>query len=328
MTALRVVSLACLAAGLSLACDNAGESFSHGVGAVNVINAGAFFDRDGSGTFNAPDTLFAGVKVNLVSPGGTIPVASGVTDAGGLVDFTGVSVGRYTVVVDTTGLGGDSLVATGAIPSEVTITATGTAQSIAASFGFAISSISSVRGLPGGTRVLVKAGVLAGRTTFSDTTANVSDNSGAIRLTNASGAVSAPGDSVRIVGTVGNRKGQPVINNAQIFSYFLINPGDPPPQPVSASTHIAATADGGLLDAALVAVTGATIADTSTVGNDFVIGVDDGSGRLEVVFDSNLGPPAPPAPIGGTFSGNGVLVPVTGSIWQLRVRADTDVTIN
>src|SRR6185436_14244887 len=65
MTALRALTLACLAAGLSLACDNAGESLSHGVGAINVINAGAFFDRDGSGTFNAPDTLFAGVKVNL-----------------------------------------------------------------------------------------------------------------------------------------------------------------------------------------------------------------------------------------------------------------------
>ncbi len=137
MTALRALTLACLAAGLSLGCDNAGESLSHGVGAINVINAGAFFDRDGSGTFNAPDTLFAGVKVNLVSPGGTIPVATGVTDAGGLVNFTGVSVGRYTVVVDTTGLGGDSLVATGAIPSEVTITAQGPAQSIVASFGVA-----------------------------------------------------------------------------------------------------------------------------------------------------------------------------------------------
>ncbi len=66
--------------------------------------------RSSTGTdpvrLNAPDTVFAGVRVNLVSPGGTIPVASGVTDAGGLVDFTGVSVGRYTVVVDTTGLGG------------------------------------------------------------------------------------------------------------------------------------------------------------------------------------------------------------------------------
>ena len=138
MTALRALTLGCLAAGLSLGCDNAGESLSHGVGAINVINAGAFFDRDGNGIYNAPeDTLIAGVKVNLVSPGGTIPVATGVTDAGGLVNFTGVSVGRYTVVVDTTGLGGDSLVATGAKPSEVTITAQGGAQSIVASFGFA-----------------------------------------------------------------------------------------------------------------------------------------------------------------------------------------------
>ncbi len=210
----------------------------------------------------------------------------------------------------------------------MTITAQGGAQTIVASFGFAISSIRSVRGLAGGTRVLVKAGVLAGRTTFSDTTAYVADTSGTIRLTNATGAISAPGDTVRIVGTVGNRRGQPVINNAQIFAYFLIGPGDPAPQPVNASTHVAATADGGLLDAALVAVAGATIIDTSTVGNDFVIQVNDGSGPLDVVFDANISPPTPPAPLGGTLSGNGVLVPATGSTWQLKVRDNADVTIN
>jgi hypothetical protein len=97
---------------------------------------------------------------------------------------------------------------------------------------------------------------------------------------------------------------------------------------VNASTHFAATADGGLLDAALVAVAGATIVDTSTVGNDFIIRVNDGSGPLDVVFDAKIGPPTPPAPLGGTLSGNGVLVPATGSTWQLRVRDNADVTIN
>ena len=97
---------------------------------------------------------------------------------------------------------------------------------------------------------------------------------------------------------------------------------------MNASTHVAATADGGLLDAALVGVAGATTIDISTVGTDVAIRVNDGSGLLEVVFDARIGPPTPPAPLGGTLSGNGILVPVTGSTWQLKVRADPDVTIN
>ena len=97
---------------------------------------------------------------------------------------------------------------------------------------------------------------------------------------------------------------------------------------MNASTHVAATGDSRLLDAALVGVAGATIIDISTVGTDVAIRVNDGSGLLDVVFDARIGPPTPPAPQGGTLSGNGILMPVTGSTWQLKVRADADVTIN
>lgn len=86
------------------------------------------------------------------------------------------------------------------------------------------------------------------------------------------------------------------------------------------------TADSHLLDAALVGVAGATIIDISAVGTDIAIRVNDGSGLLDVVFDARIGPPTPPAPLGGTLSGNGILVPATGSTWQLKVRADADVT--
>ena len=97
---------------------------------------------------------------------------------------------------------------------------------------------------------------------------------------------------------------------------------------MNASTHVAATANGGPLDAALVGVAGASIIDIPTVGTDIAIRVNDGSGLLDVVFDARIGPPTPPSPPGGTLSGNGILVPVTGSTWQLKVRADAHVTIN
>ena len=97
---------------------------------------------------------------------------------------------------------------------------------------------------------------------------------------------------------------------------------------MNASTHVAATADTRLLDAALVGVAAATIIDIPTVGTDIAIRVNDGSGLLDVVFDARIGPLTAPAPLGGTLAGNGILVPATGSTWQLKVRADTDVTIN
>ncbi len=73
---------------------------------------------------------------------------------------------------------------------------------------------------------------------------------------------------------------------------------------------------------------GTTIIDIPTVATNVAIRVNDGSGLPDVVFDDRIGPPTPPAPQGGTLSGNGILVPVAGSTWQLKVRADTDVTIN
>jgi hypothetical protein len=318
------VASAVLAAG---SCNNAGEELATGVTGTNTINAGAFFDRDGSGAFNTPDTILAGIRIDLVSPGGTQVISSGLTDVNGVVNFTAVDVGRYTIVVDTAGLG-DSLGFTGAAPAEVTITALGPPQNIAASYGFETSSIQAVRALAVGTRVLVRGGVLAGRVTFVDSTAYIADPSGAIRLTAASGAVSLPGDSVRVIGTIATRGGQPVIDQAQMFGFFLVAPGDPVPVPDSVSTNVAAHASGGALDAALALVAGATIIDTSTVGNDFVVQVNDGTGVLDVVFDLAVNPPATPAAPGATVRAVGVLVPATGSTWQLKPRETADVTIN
>ena len=327
---MRLLRLAGFAVSSSLAawaCGNAGDSLATGVGATNTINAGAFFDRDGSGAFNNPDTVLAGVRINLVSPAGTRVIQSGLTDASGVVSFHGVEVGRYSIVVDTGAKLGDSLGFTGAAPAEVTIIAQGPPQNIAASYGFPTSTIQAARGLAVGTRVLVRGGVLAGRVTFSDSTAYISDLSAAIRLTAATGAISLPGDSVRVIGTIGTRDGQPVIADAQ-FGYFLIAPGDPPTVPYSVSTNVAAHAAGGGLDASLVLVSGATIIDTSTVGSDFVVQVDDGTGVLDVVFDLAVNPPATPAAPGATLRASGVLVPATGSIWQLKPRETADVTIN
>lgn len=314
-------------AGLLAACDNAGESFSQGVEATGTVDAQAYFDRDGSlaPTPGNIDTVFAGVRINLVPPGGHVPVATALTDANGLVTFTGVSAGRYSIIVDTASLG-DSLTFTGASPTEVTVFPGGLG-SITGSFGFPPSSVSDVRGASVGDRVFITGVILAGFQTFGDTTAYLVDVTGSIRLTRAFFNAPLPGDSVRVTGTVARRTGQVVVDSAKIYIYFL-SPPAPQPVPTALSTGTARNAAGGTLDAALVSITGATIIDTATVGTDFVIQVNDGSGMLDVVFDANVSPPvAQPAP-GQTLVGDGVLVPINATTWQLKPRATGDVTIN
>jgi hypothetical protein len=309
----------------ALSCDNAGESLATKVRGAGTVNAQAYFDRDGSGTPTAGDTTLKDVSVLLVAPGGGAQVASGLTDANGIVIFNGVPVGRYTLVVDTAGIG-DSLIFTGTTPSEVTVTLQTAPPSIFASFGFATSSISAVRGLAAGTRALVRGVILAGRGTYSDTTAYISDSTGSIRLTTTVGALSQPGDSVRVVGTVASRTGQPVLDNAQISAYYLIPPGGVEPTPVAVNSGAAAAASSGQLDAALVSVTGATIIDTLSVGTDFVIQVDDGSGQLDVTVDVAVNLPAAPIVLGNALDAIGILVPSAGGVWQLKPRAAADLT--
>jgi hypothetical protein len=310
------------------ACDNAGESLSTRVPGGGSIGVVAYFDRDGSGTPNPPvDTAFAGVQVMLISPGGGAPIDSGQTDVGGAVTFSNLPTGRYTVRVDTVGLG-DSLVFTGTSPTEVTVLLNAAPPTILASFGFATSSIAAARGLAVGTRTLIRGVILAGLGTYSDTTAYIGDSTGSIRLTTAAGAFSVPGDSVRVVGTVARRTGQPVLDNAQISAYYLIPPGGVEPAPVSVSSGTAAGASNGQLDAALVSITAATIIDTLTSGTDFVIQVNDGSGQLEIAVDAVISLPAAPIVLGGTLDAIGVLAPAPGATWQLKPRSTADLTIH
>jgi hypothetical protein len=172
--------------------------------------------------------------------------------------------------------------------------------------------------------VLIDLGV------FGDTTIHVSDTSAAIRVTNARGPIVGIGDSVRVLGTIAERDGQRTIDGGQVTILDVNRVASP--QRVTAA--VAATADGGRLDAALVTVVNATISDTATtVDGDYVVTVDDLSGPLVIVFDADAGlqlvpdaacPTCGPFVPGAVIDATGVLVPSGSGIWWLKPRIDTD----
>ena len=94
-----------------------------------------------------------------------------------------------------------------------------------------------------------------------------------------------PGDSVRILGRAGQEAGQPVFREGEPF---LLASQVALALPLEFTTASAATADGGLKDAALVRIRDADIVDTATVvgpfGRDLRMTIDDGSGPLDMLL--------------------------------------------
>lgn len=309
----------------TLACSNAGENFGFGNTTNGLVQVLVFFDRDGSLGVTAADTSLSGVKVGLVVAGGNDTAFTATTDVNGNANFNAVPLGNYTLVVDTTSIG-DSLDVQLIDSALVTLRNNAPQQGVTVRLGFPAATVTEARALPLGTRVFVKGAVLAGPNTFSDTTAHISEGGTAIRLVNAAnaGPATSPGDSVRVLGTVGIRAGQPVLDDARV-NLFQFAPSVP--AAVSLTTTQADDAQGGAQDAALVQLTNALITDTATVNGDFHLTVDDGSGALTVVLDQDILFPLAQFTPGKTLSGRGVLVPTGTGSWVFKPRANTDVQL-
>jgi hypothetical protein len=201
--------------------------------------------------------------------------------------------------------------------------------------GFALVNVEGARASEPGRRVTLTGTALTGWSTFGDATVHLMDGTGSMRLTRASPLNLAPGDSVRVVGTVSISAGQPVLDDvgiSMIRRAVLPFPQSlPPPPVVDAST--AHLADAGRLDAAQVRVVGLTITSTAMVSGDFVVRGDDGSGMLDVVFDQHVefskSATFDPAllTVGRVIDVGGVLVPTGGADWQLKPRVRAEVAI-
>jgi hypothetical protein len=308
-------------------CPNAGEDRILSVSATGVVKGLVYFDLNGTLQPDQGDDSLKNVRIRLLTKGTRDSVAAAFSPVSGIYRIANVPVGTYLVVVDTTTIG-DSVRVVQLDSTEITVPP-GDSLVVNVGVSFPRVTIAEARVLAPGKKVFVVAVALTARDNFRDTTLFVQDTSGAIRATRVRTAAIFPGDSLRLRGTTSRRSSLPTLDDVTPFSLgtaFL-------PTAVQLTTTQAATAQGGTLDARLAVVLNATINDTASVGGDFKLTVDDGSGVLEVLLDATADPAfrAPQLPgqfiPGNKFDIVGVLAP-TGSagIWRLKPRSGQDLT--
>ncbi len=305
-------------------CLGTGEERVLSIEATGAIRGFVYFDANGSREPEASDPPVESVGVRLVAAGTQDTLARATTDADGLFAMPAVPVGTYAVVVDTTTVP-DSLDVVKIDPETVVASRADTATTLIA-LSFPKVTVEEARDLPAGERIFVDGVALNARTAFGDQTVHLAGATRAIRATRVRQATIFTGDSVRLLGTTSTLDGQPTVDDAQPFLLAIAEKR----KPERVETAVAATADGGRLDAALVEIAGATIADTATVADGLALTVDDGSGPVEVLLDSDVRFADLTIFVpGAVLDATGVLVPVPGTpgVWQIKPRSNADATV-
>jgi hypothetical protein len=304
------------------ACSNAGEDSVVAITATGRIAGAVYFDVNGSGQPDGPDQPLPGVALRVVLLGTRDTLAQPVTQSDGSFTTPQLPVGRYSVVVPATTLG-DSTEVVQLEDSVLTVGPDGEAV-VTLGIGFPSMTIAEARALPAGRKIFVAGIALTSLGVFGDTTTHVADGSGAMRAVRVRPAVQLSGDSVRLSGRVASRDGQPVLDDVTVI---VLNINRPIPPPAQVSTGVAASADGGRLDAALGLVRNAAIADTATGAAGFALTLDDGSGALTVLLDNDIVFDLTGLDPGVSIDATGVLVPDGAGTWRLKPRGNADVLI-
>jgi len=315
------------------ACTNAGDRLtipSLPTGAIQVL---AVFDRDASHSFTSLDTVFAGVRVALLVPGGQDTLRTGVTNAQGLATFDSLPLGSYRVVIDSRVLG-DTIGVIAGDTGSVRIIAEVDSNRLGRiiRLGYTEVTLATARNMAAGKRVLVHAVVTSGFQLFRDSSAFLVDSSGALRVAAMrarSGILGNNiGDSVLVLGTTGKSLGQGVLlNGFLVGAYVTVIP----PLPRITTVVDANNAKGGALDAVLIQLSNVVIRDTATSGTDFALKVADPadtSVKTTVLIDQLLAAPRSFFAPGRTGTFKGVLMPVGNGTWVLKPRTGADVVLN
>jgi len=309
------------------ACTNSGSNLGPEPSPSKIVEVGVYLDRDGSRTLTPLDTVFAKARVALLIRGSVDTFKIALTSAGGLAKFNDVPLGQYTLTIDPKSVG-DSIQVQAVDSADIRVTAADSVIFSVARLGYPEVSVRQVRNLPAGRRVFVRGIILAGVQSFRDTTSHLNDSTGALRLTRVAlrGGLNGnnPGDSVSVLGVISSRAGQPTLDLATISRFGT----RPAPIALAVATGTAANASNGILDAALVRITGALISDTVTVAPDFKVTVSDGTGSLEILLDGNLPFPRTAFKPGRSMNAAGVLVPNGVGGWVFKPRDLGDVTLN
>ena len=292
-----------------------------------------YLDRNGNELLDASDDPVQGLEIQLFVAGTQSLAASAIAGANGIFVLDNVPVGRLRLEADTTFLG-DSLAVFDFDDAELTLRA-GDTLSVIMGVTFPSFTLAEARSLPDGTKGFTEGIVLNSRDPFGDGSVHLQAGETYLRVVGTPRTALFPGDSVRMLGRVAQEAGQPVLREGEPF---LLAQQVVLPQPLELTTAAAATADGGLRDAALVRIRDADIVDTATVttplGRDLRMIVDDGSGPLDLILlelgGFGLGQVHP-----DSFSireAVGLLVPdrtAEGLVsWRLIPRSSTDLAVD
>lgn len=314
MKRLVLASLLALAA-----CENAGEDLSLPPGPTGTFQVAVFFDRDGTRTLSAFDTVFRAARVALFVEGGidTFRLANSRDD--GLATFIDVPVGRYRFDVVRATIG-DSLPVVEGANLTFPLRADTINKGAVVMVSYATLSLAEARTAAPGARVFVHGVVTAPMQVFTDQSTFLTDGTTHLRVVPS---VHRPGrtgnnigDSVIVLGQLGLEHGQPVLRNGEVLTVGTL----PPPSLTDVTVAEIGNARGGALDAALVQAPRAEIADTTTVGSEFHVRIATDTDTATVVFDATLQVAKTNFIPGRDMTARGVLVPVAVGSWVLRPR--------
>jgi hypothetical protein len=292
-----------------------------GLDATGTVTATIRSDATGNGQLDASDTGVPGVHVLLRFVGTEHVLVSEPSDADGVIEMRDVPVGSYSVEINTTAVE-DSLGVVATTHSQIILAADAQID-VGVLLSYPMLTIDEARNAPVGQRVFVDGVVLNARTNFGDNTIHLASPSMAIRLTRPGAVNVAPGDSVRVLGRRDMMDGQPTLDQVSVLG---LGPGTMPVARILAS-GVAASADSGSRDAALVRVTGATIMQRTPTETGYELQVEDGSGPLTVRLDAVTPFPVQQYLEGAVLDVRGVLVPTGQGDWAMRPRVVADVVI-
>jgi hypothetical protein len=317
---MRNTVTAALLAGALVACSDPTPPVLEGTGVVVGI---AYIDRDGDGLLNPnADGAAAGVLAALVLEGTSDTVARATSRADGMFVMARIQPGRYRLVATRGTTLGDTVEVLRVDSAQITLAARDTAVRHIR-LGYPQFSVSAMQALPVGRRITLEGVALNGWATFGDSTLHVRDATGTVRAVRVLPSAAQSGDSLRLIGTVGVDNGRQVLAGALVH---VLGPAVGVPAADSLGTGRAATADAGRLADGQARIAGALVRDTGSVGNFRRVGVDDGSGRVELLLSRAIAFTPESYSPGAIISAAGVLVPsASGGAWQLKPRGPADV---
>jgi hypothetical protein len=324
MQARSISALLCLF-GLLLAsgCDDAGSPLA--IDATGELAVQAFLDRNGSGEREGGvDVPAAGLRISLLRTSGDT-VKTVVTDAEGVALFSSLDLGSYRLGVSP-GVLGDSLRLIWPDTTRVSV-AISQPSIVVLPVGYPLVAASELASVAAGRMVTTTGTALHDANVFGDRVLHVADSTGVSRIVLTAGATVTAGDSVRITGRTGTSSGLPAILDATAFS--LGTGQTPTARPIE--TAVAASADGGALDGALVRIADARVLSvTNLAGGDSRVRVTDGSGPVDVFIHRTANIASEdPLVAGVLLDVTGILVPresVPGE-WMLKPRRTLDLDV-